>query len=689
MNNYPLILSALVTCSLLAAVPKQAAAQPDLQLSVADLAAAPRTNWLTHGGSLSNQHYSPLDQINRDNVANLKAEWRVHLDGSGIGPQFSNEAQPLVHNGIAYVVTGENDAFAVSIDNGEILWRYDAPLPEDVGRSICCGWSSRGLALGAGKVFVGQLDSKLVALDQLTGAILWSVQAESMQEGYSITSAPLYYDDMVIVGFAGAEVGIRGVVKAYAAVDGEHLWSFYTIPGPGEIGHESWPQDNNVWEHGGGSVWNTPAVDPEANLLYFASGNPAPMANGAIRQGDNLFTDSVVAIDPRTGEYRWHFQEVHHDIWDYDAANPVVLFDMELDGQMRKAIAHAGKTGWVYILDRLTGEPLLGIEERAVPQEPAQRTAPTQPYPVGDAFVPQFLDVPPEGAEVINDGRIFTPFGPTTTTMFQPGTAGGANWPSSSYDPQRETLFICGTESAMTLGGGGDPEMPIPESRDGNYFIGAMMGEVSKVQRGIVAAMDMTTNTLKWSWRWAETCFSGFTATAGDLLFVGRNDGRMTALDADTGRELWSFQTDAGLNAPTAVFEQNGTQYVLAYSGGNLFAGSPRGDSLWLFSLEGSLPEIDTSEATADISQDRTVTITGEPDLASGADVYRITCLPCHGEDGQGGHNGARPLDGLDSMNQVLETVMQGRNDMPVFVDILTPEQIRDVSAYVLETFSR
>ncbi len=659
-------------------------------VSTEELNTLPIENWLTHGGSLNNQHYSPLNQINKDNVSELKAVWRTHLNGSGIGPQFSNEAQPLIHNGTAYIVTGENDAFAVSIDTGEIIWSYDAPLPADLGRSICCGWSSRGLGLGDGKVYVGRLDSKLVALDQLTGEVVWEVQAEIMEEGYSITSAPLYYDGKVIVGFAGAEYGIRGMIKAFESETGEHAWTFYTVPGPGEVGHDTWPQDNNVWEHGGGSVWNTPAVDPDLDLLYFATGNPGPGSNGAIREGDNLFTASVVAIDAQTGEYRWHLQEVHHDIWDYDGANPVVLFDVEIEGVTRKAIAHAAKTGWVYILDRQTGEPLIGIEERPVSQEPSQSTSPTQPFPIGDAFVPQYIDVPPEGADVVNNGQIFTPFGPDITTMIQPGTAGGANWPSSSYDPSRQILYICGTESAMNLGGGGDPDMPIPEQRDGNFFIGGTMGAVSKTQRGIVAAMDMTNNKLVWSYRWDETCFSGFTATAGDLIFVGRNDGRMTALDSDTGRELWSFQTDAGLNAPAAVFEHNGKQHVLAYSAGNLFAGSIRGDSLWLFSLDGEMEEISNfNNQVPDPTGIPELAFKGDPDIQSGEEVYKITCLPCHGEDGLGGHNGAKPLNQLESYNQVLSKVLQGINDMPAFEQILNQEQIRDLVGFVYERFSQ
>src|SRR6185503_6053857 len=353
-----------------------------------DLVAAPTNGWPTNGGDWYNRRYSPLTQIDRGNVATLKGVWRTHLRGSGLGAQYSGEAQPLVHDGVIYVVTGANDAFAVGVESGAILWEYRANL-DPANTSVCCGWTSRGLGLGDGKVFVGQLDGKLVALDQRTGRVAWSVQAERWQEGYSITAAPLYFDGLVYTGFAGGERGIRGRVKAFDARNGKLVWTFYTIPGPGEIGHDSWPQDNEIWMDGGAPVWNTPAVDPELGMIYFATGNPGPDYNGSIRRGDNLFSTSIVAVYAKTGKYRWHFQQVHHDIWDYDAASAVTLFDIELNGVMRKGLAQASKTGWVYILDRTNGTPLVGIDERPVLQEARQGTAATQPYPRGDAFVPQ------------------------------------------------------------------------------------------------------------------------------------------------------------------------------------------------------------------------------------------------------------------------------------------------------------
>ena len=544
-----------------------------------DLTAFPTTGWLTNGGDWFNRRYSPLTQINRDNVARLTSVWRIHLNGSGMGARYSGEAQPIVHEGVAYIVTGADDVFALSLESGEILWTYTAKLDPSID-VVCCGWTSRGVGLGDGKIYVGQLDGKLVALDQRSGAVAWSVQAEPWQEGFSITSAPLYYDGLVITGFAGAEFGIRGRVKAYDAATGKLAWTFYTIPGPGEVGHDTWPRDNDVWQHGGASVWQTPALDPDLGLLYFSTGNPGPDFNGAVRAGDNLFSASIVAVEAKTGRYRWHFQQVHHDIWDYDAPSPVVLFDLEIGGQMRKGLAQPSKTGWVYILDRVTGRPLIGIEERPVPQEPRQATARTQPYPVGDAFVPQSVPIPPEGFRPVNEGRIFTPFW-TDPVVAKPGQSGGANWPPSAYDPRTGYLYVCATDRAGVFKGGTDFEIP----PDGDRYIGGAFGNITYGVTGIFAALDMRTNKIVWRQQWPQRCYSGSVATAGGLVFVGRNDGRLTALDSRDGTLLWEFETDAGVNAPASVFEYRGRQYVLVYSAGNAFAATTRGDGVWLFAL--------------------------------------------------------------------------------------------------------
>src|SRR5215467_12531616 len=568
----------------------------ELEFSAARLTTPPTINWPTNGGSLYNQRYSPLTAINRVNVSQLKGVWRARLRGSGTGPQYSGGAQPIVQDGVAYVSTGANDVFALSIDTGEILWQYDANLDGNI-KSVCCGWINRGVTISEDRVFVGRLDGQLAALNRATGKIVWTIQAERWQDNFSITAAPVYFNGMVIVGFAGADRGTRGRVKAYDAENGRLIWTFYTIPGPGEPGHETWPKDNDAWKYGGASIWQTPAIDPELGLIYFSTGNAGPDYNGAVRAGDNLYASSIVAIDLATGKYRWHFQEVHHDIWDYDASNPVILMDVNTGGRMRKAIAEVGKTGWAYILDRQTGKPLIGIDERRVPQEPRQATAATQPFPRGDAIVPQSIDIAPEGYQLVNDGRIFTPFFGKEPTLMLPGIWGGANWPPSAYDPMQQKLFVCASSVVGGYTGGGDRTFEAPPA--GGGFLGGATSYTRVARTGIIAAVDVTTNKLAWRYQWPEQCYSGILATGGGLLFVGRNDGRLTALDSTTGKQVWEFQTGAGMHAPVSTFERNGKQYVLAFSAGSALIGSARGDSVWLFSLDGTLSPAQPGQAVS------------------------------------------------------------------------------------------
>jgi len=651
----------------------------------ADLTAFPSTGWFTNGGDLFNRRYSPLRQITRDNVAGLKAVWRTRLGGSGLGAKYSGEAQPIVFEGILYLATGADDVFAMNVDTGEVLWTYRANLEEAID-VVCCGWTSRGVALGDGRVYVGQLDGKLVALDQQSGAVVWSVQAERWQEGFSITSAPLYYDGLVITGFAGAEYGIRGRVKAFDAVTGALAWTFYTVPGPGDIGHDTWPRDNDVWRRGGASVWQTPAVDPELGLIYFSTGNPGPDFSGAVRRGDNLFSASMVAVEAKTGKYRWHFQQVHHDIWDYDAPSPVVLFDIQINGRTRKAAAEPSKTGWVYILDRVTGEPLLGINERPVPQDPRQATSRTQPYPVGDAFVPQSIAIAPEGFRLVNGGRIFTPFS-EESVVAKPGQGGGANWPPSSYDPVTGYLYVCAQDrTGIFTGGAQVDEMHSP----GDQYLGGRFGSVTFGVTGIFAALDMRTNKLVWQQQWPERCYSGSVTTAGGLVFVGRGDGRFTALDARDGKLLWQFQTGAGVNAPASVFEHRGRQHVAVYSAGNMFAGTPRGDSIWLFSLQGHLGPVDAPGAQTTVTPSQpAAAASATANLANGRAVFESVCGACHGSNGEGGHGGGPPLETATNPAAVARVLTEGRNLMPSFGATLSPQEIRDVVAHVTEGLPR
>ena len=427
-----------------------------------------------------------------------------------------------------------------------------------------------------------------------------------------------------------------------------------------------------------------------------------------MRAGDNLYTVSIVAIELKTGRYRWHFQQVHHDIWDYDSSNPVVLMNLSVGGRARKAIVEVGKTGWAYILDRETGEPLVGIDERPVPQEPSQGTAATQPFPRGDAVVPQAIEIAPEGYELVNEGRIFTPFSGGDPTIVKPGIWGGANWPPSSYDPVKQQLFVCA--SSVPAGFTGEVDASFKPPEQGARFGMGQVQQTRLPRSGIVAALDMTTNTIAWRYRWPDQCYSGTLATGGDLLFVGRSDGRLTALDSRTGNQLWEFQTGAGMHAPMSTFAHNGKQYVLAYSAGNALIGSPRGDSVWLFGLEGSLPpaepgvpvnrlaaaippaarsDVVAPAAPAAAAPAAPAAAAATADAANGQRVFGETCVICHGEDGLGGHGGGAPLDTVPNAAAVIDVVTAGRNSMPSFAGLLTPVEIRDVAAYVAEHLAK
>jgi quinohemoprotein ethanol dehydrogenase len=640
----------------------------------------PTASWPTNGGDLYNRRFSPLTALTKDNVANLKGVWRTHLNGSGAAPRNSGEATPVVYDGVAYISTGDDDVFALSIETGQILWAYQANLNNLIS-TICCGWTSRGVAIGDGHVYVGQLDGKLKALDIKTGKVTWEIQAEKWEDGYTITAAPLYYDGLVVTGFAGAERGIRGRIKAFDAKTGALKWTFNTIPGPGEFGHDTWPQDNTVWMDGGASIWQTPAVDPALGLLYFSTGNAGPDFNGHVRKGDNLFASSILALDIYTGQYRWHFQEVHHDIWDYDGPNPVILFDIEIDGKPRKAISQASKTGWIYILDRITGAPLIGIDEKPVPQEPRMFTSATQPHPVGDAFVPQSLRIAPEGYEMVNRGQVFTPFW-TTPVVIAPGVAGGANWPPSAHDPKTGFTYVCAADKPFIYQAKDISTERLPDGAE--YTGGEFLGEPLP-NLGVLAALDMRTNKLVWQQLWAEPCFSGVSLTTTGLLFVGRNDGRLTALDSSNGKKLWEFQTGAGMNAPVSIFEYKGTEYVIAYSAGNTLAPSPKGDSVWLFSLNGKMEQAEPPGTTASADGAKINVAAGEPNVQAGTLVFRSACVACHGEDGHGGHGGGIDLAKATDFAMVVKTISQGRNNMPALGALFSPEQLRDVAGYVTQ----
>jgi len=670
-----------------------------------ELVALPAQDWVTNGGNIYNQRYSALDQINRDNIGQLRAEWRVSLNGSGMDPGFSQQAQALVYAGVIYVVTGRNDVFAVDVESGDFHWVYESDVDFN-SSSICCGRLSRGVGLGQGMIYLGRLDGRLIALDQRSGAVVWNIEAADPDLGYGITAAPLYYDGMVIVGFSGGEFGIRGRISAYDAATGEQIWNFYTIPGPGEIGHATWPQDSDAWMYGGAPVWQTPSVDPALGMIYFSTGNAGPSMNGAVRPGDNLFTATILALDVATGEYRWHYQVVRHDIWDYDAPNPTILFDAEFDGMPRKAIAQVAKSGYLYILDRTSGVPLTPVIDMPVPQDPVAATAATQPIPQGDPVVRHDIDGVGEdfAGTIANRGRTFTPYNDEVMAYWRP--LSGVSWQPSSYNIANHLMYLCAGDGPG-LGQGGNPDARIGPAEPGGYYVDGRLGgarDIGADARRTLVAMDLTTHRLAWRRLLDDRC-AGTITTAGGLIFAGRYNGELTALDSDTGRRLWSFQTDGGFTTTATTFEHDGRQYVVGIAGGGI-TGGRLNDGLWLFSLEGrmeSLPpgsgdppgssgedglpagnqdpiDVARRQLRDSLDFDRTA------DLERGAAIYATVCQACHGPNGEGGHEEGAPLAANLSIVDVVATASAGVTGtaMVSFASVYSVEELQDVASYIV-----
>ncbi|MBV9895726.1 MAG: PQQ-binding-like beta-propeller repeat protein, partial [Chloroflexi bacterium] len=515
-----------------------------------------------------------------------KIAWRTQLEDYKDGYSLTGAYRyydGLVFMGISGAENGiRGRVTALDAKTGKKIWEWDSDIPQ-VNDLICCGWDNRGVAAGEGMIFSGQLDGSFVALDQKTGKVVWRTQLEDYHDGYSITGATRYFNGMVFTGMSGGENGIRGRVYGLDAKTGAEIWRFYTIPAPGENGSNSWPNDGFAYQHGGGTVWQAPAIDPDLGMLYFTTGNAGPW-NGDSRPGDNLFATSFLALDYKTGAYKWHFQEVHHDIWDFDAPSPTVLFDTTINGQPRKGIYQCGKTGWCYILDRTNGQPLVGIDEQPVPQEPRQNTSPTQPIPKGDAFVNQCAE-PVEGFPVT--GCIFTPFW-DTPVLLRPTASGGSEFSPTSYNPNTGYLYVNGLEQDLAFAN--KPVDYVP----GKKFVGVTItSPLGANITNTLSAIDVTTNKIAWQKHGVGEENKGSLSTAGGLLFTGQADGNMKAYDAKTGDELWSFQVGWGVGAPPMSYQVGDTQYVAVAVGGNRGGVTTLdGDSVWAFSLNGTLDQV-------------------------------------------------------------------------------------------------
>jgi quinohemoprotein ethanol dehydrogenase len=682
------------------------------------LSAVPGDNWLTNGGSITNDRFSSLADVDTSNVANLRGDWITHLSGSGLASKYSLEGQPIAYNGTLYVPTGADDVFAVDATTGRIKWTYRAHLPDSLASVVCCGWDNRGVAIGDGRVFLGQLDGTLVALDQNTGEVAWRSSVASPKDGYTVTMAPLYYDGRIYIGPVGAEYGTRGRMDAYDATTGRRVWRFWNVPGPGEAGHETWPKDNDEWKHGGATTWNVPSVDPSLGLIYYSTANAGSDFDGRNRAGDNLYSASIVALDATSGRIRWHYQEVHHDIWDYDAPSPTVLVDAPINGTTVHGIAQPQKNGYVYFLDRATGKPVFPIPETAVPQNAIQRTAKTQPIPTMKPFSPTKVSkqqlkavqaaadaAAPRGTKApkIQAGSIYNGWGTlpgTPPKAYTPNNAGGDNWPPSSYNPQSHMYYVCSQSSATasTL----TPK--VAAYRRGRiYFGGQLFASQGFNTPGLLTAYDMTTGRIVWQKHFPRSCYSGAVSTAGNLVFVGRNEGQLEAYNGTTGEKLWSFQTGAGANSTAAVYRVGGRERIAFLAGGNALAGTAHGDSLWQFSLDGTLGQVRAgSSATAiqhagESSKTKTGGESRSPadtravgDVAAGRSVFSSNCSVCHGDRGQGGNGGPNltTIPAARTVAGVVKQVTNGGGGMPAFGGQLSAKQISDVAAFVTRTIT-
>jgi alcohol dehydrogenase (cytochrome c) len=678
---------------------------PAPAFTTAELEETPGDNWITNGGDLSNDRFSSLSEINTQNVGRLKGEWLTKIGQNATAAKFSAEGQALEYEGTLYIPDGADDIYAIDAGTGKILWTYEPHIPPDpLGEVVCCGWDNRGVAIGEGMVFVSQLNGTQVALDQKTGKVVWSTAIVKPRSGYSITSAPLYYDGRLYVGGSGGEYGVRGRLTALDAKTGKFLWRFYTTPSPKEIGGDTWPDDGS-YKQGGASIWNTPSVDPELNEVYFSTSNAGPWV-GTNRPGENLFTASIVAVDAETGKYKWHYQEVHHDLWDFDCPSPTVLMDGEMNGRTVKAIGEPCKTGWAYVVDRKTGKPIYPIPEVKVPQDPAQKTWPTQPEPTMEPFTPTTL-----GKEALANaeaavsgtrpkpkvvaGPIFTPMStdPSTLVMAPHAAVGGDNWPPSSYDPEQNMYFVCSQNGATGLIVPPQPQKFV----EGQSYIGSDTVVSSGFDtEGFLTAYDMSTGKIAWQDRFkGESCYSGAVTTAGGLLFVGHNDGNLVAYDAKSGKELWHWQTGASANSTVTPFEDEGEEKIAFYAGGNSLAATAHGENFWVFSLKGTMEEANGLEAeeagtlhageTAEAEEGGEAG--GAPNAEAGDEVFAENCSVCHGADGHGGNGGPDLTTQPKAKEQAgaEEQVTNGGGGMPAFKGTLSEEEIKNVAAYVVE----
>jgi alcohol dehydrogenase (cytochrome c) len=498
-------------------------------------------NWLSYSGTPKNQRFSPLTQITTANVKNLQQVWVWQARSLE-----KYQATPIVLDGVLYTVEAPNNVVALDAVTGRPFWTFNyTPAPET---RVCCGRVNRGVSILGDTLYLGTLDANLIALDRKTGQQLWKTQVASAKAGYSITHNPTIVKDKVIVGTGGGDGPIRGYIAAFNAKTGAEVWRFYTIPGPGEPGNETWSGES--WKTGGVGVWNAGAYDPDTNLVYFGTGNPAPDWDGSTRLGDNLYSDSVVALDADTGKLKWHYQFTPHDELDYDSTQVPVLADITWQGRPRKVMLWANRNGVMYVLDRVTGEFLKG-----------------KPYVKAN-----WLD----GFDAKGrPNRVKFPTAEGTITY--PHVHGATNWAPPSFSPRTGLFYVATWENSGSLAVAGQFPRAVPGPNTRQTSMGAtnlvpFYNDPETEAIGVVRAYDPATLDKKWEFMLGDITWGGTLVTAGDVVFSGGRDGYFVALDARTGALLWKANVGGQINAAAISYAVNGKQYVSINAGSALFA---------------------------------------------------------------------------------------------------------------------
>jgi alcohol dehydrogenase (cytochrome c) len=487
-------------------------------------------NWMTYSGGYSGGRFSPLDQISAANAPSLAAKWVYQTGATG-----KLETTPLVVDGILYATGQDDRAFALDARTGRPVWMYQRQVPGDI--RPCCGRVNRGLAILGDSVFMGTLDAHLVALDAKTGNVVWDVSAADYRAGYSFTVAPLAIKNLILIGASGGEYGIRGFVDAYDAATGERKWRFNTIPGPGEPGHESWEGDS--WKIGGAPAWNTGTYDPRTNQIFWPTGNPAPSNRGEGRAGDNLYSNSLLALNADTGKMNWFFQFTKHDEHDWDATQVPVMIDFG----GKHLIAQANRNGFFYVLDRTNGKLIS-----------------TNAY--GKITWSDSKD--DEGRPVAKKEAAPTLEGHTVC----PGALGTTNFMAPSYDPQTSLFYVTTRDQCDIFS-----TAPQPYEAGHAYYGSAYFpSEEARPYLGALKAIDPATGQVKWKFDHTTPTWSGVLSTAGGLVFTGDAEGNFIALDAASGKVLWHFQMGGAVYAAPMAFAVAGKEYVAIAAGSALYA---------------------------------------------------------------------------------------------------------------------